>query len=741
MPEERVHRRLAAILAADVAGYSRLMERDEAGTLAVLKDRRRNILTPLVGEHDGRIIKVMGDGVLVEFASAVNAVACAVELQNRMAAANSSVAADKRIDLRMGVNLGDVIAEGGDLYGDGVNVAARLQALADIGGVMISGAVYDQVENKLAIGFEPLGEQQMKNIDRPVRTYRVLAAPAAGGRKPRAAPKPRNVSRRLAVTAGTLLLLVAAAGAAWFTQNQRHFEPSLPLPDKPSIAVLPFTNMTNDPNEAYFADGISDDLITDLSRISGLFVIGRNSTFAYRGKAIDVRNVAQELGVRYVLQGSVQRAGDRVRINAQLVDAATGGHQWAERYDGTIADIFALQDKVTNAIADSLALRLTDAERLVLHQDETGVPAAYEAFLRGWEYFRRTTPEDYAKAVPEFENAIALDPGYGRAYAALSRVYAQMFLWRWHSRLGITRSEAEKRARQFLAKAQNYPTALSHQVAGIMFQTQWQHPQALAEIKEAIAQEPGESWNYAFMSWVLSSSGQPAEALAHIRTAIRLDPNCPAFFMYLLGHAEFGQAHYAEAAAALERGIEINPEGEYLILLLASAYGHLGRDQDAATAIAQYNKIRVGWGDAPATIASTPPYDYAKYADSDRFYQGLKLAGLPATADDAADAKDRLTGDAVRELFLGHRLQGRTYETGEDHAVSVTAEGSATLSGDWGNAADAKIELSNEQLCYVRSGGIRFCGMVARNPGGSSATENDYLWIDTRRAFTFTQVE
>jgi TolB-like protein len=305
MAEERVPRQLAAIVAADVVGYSRLIEQSEAGTLAALKERRRTILVPLVAHHHGRIVKVMGDGVLVEFASAVNAVTCAVELQNRMGEANNGLPEDRRVVLRVGINLGDVVVDGGDLYGDGVNVAARLQGMAGPGDICVSGSVYEQVKRKLDLGFDELGPQTIKNIAEPVAVYRVGSQSSSVEKEP------------------------------------------LALPSKPSIAVLPFVNMSNDPEQEAFVDGLTEDLITDLSRTTGLFVIARNSAFAYKGRPVDVRRIARELGVRHLLEGSARRAAGRVRINAQLIDAIGGDHLWAERFDRGLEDIFAVQDEVT----------------------------------------------------------------------------------------------------------------------------------------------------------------------------------------------------------------------------------------------------------------------------------------------------------------------------------------------------------------------------------------------------------
>ena len=449
-----------------------------------------------------------------------------------------------------------------------------------------------------------------------------------------------------------------------------------------------------------------------------MFVIARNSTFAYKGKSIDVRDVAQELGVHYVLQGSVQRAGDQVRINAQLVDATTGGHRWAERYDGSIADIFALQDKVTNAVADTLALQLTEAERLVLHQDETSVATAYVAFLRGWEHYRRTTPQDFAKAIPYFEEAIKLDPNYGRAYAALALVYAQTYAFRWSYGLQIPGGEALARARQYLLEAQKRPTALTHHVAGILLQTKWLHSQAIAEIKEAIALEPGEPWNYAVMSWICDfcrSAGGSRPTYPHRYAA---DPHSPAFFTFLLGLADFSLEHFEEAAASLERVTRLNPDWEYLAFpLLAATYGHLGRQQDAASAVSRLNAIRVERGDIPITIVTAPTFDYSKFPDRERLYRGLGLAGVPESLlSDQFIAGNQLKADAVRELFIGHRLRGHTFATGEEHAASITTDGSVTLSGNWGSFTDGNVQFTDDETAMSGRVGSDFAGSLSVIP-------------------------
>ena len=386
-------RRLAAILMTDVVGYSRLMEADEAGTLAALKERRRTILEPTVRDHGGRVVKVMGDGALIEFGSAVAAVAAALDLQHAMSEADVAAPAGRTIKLRIGVNLGDVIGEGGDIYGEGVNIAARLEVLAEPGGICIAANVHDEVRGKLAAAFVDLGEQQVKNLTRPVRAYRVRAAGAIGDAPP-ARPLPS-------------------------------------LPDKPSIAVLPFQNMSGDADQEYFADGMVEDIITELARLRWLFVIARNSSFTYKGRAVDVKQVGRELGVRYVLEGSVRRAGSRVRITGQLIDAATGAHLWADHFDGEFADVFDLQDRVTASVVGVIAPRLEQAEIERAKRKPTESLDAYDYFLRGMAAFHRFSPSANTEALAQFAKAVELDPDYAAAYAMAARCYLQRKGFGW----------------------------------------------------------------------------------------------------------------------------------------------------------------------------------------------------------------------------------------------------------------------------------------------------------------------
>ncbi|OCO99011.1 MULTISPECIES: adenylate/guanylate cyclase domain-containing protein [unclassified Ensifer] len=741
-----MERRLAAVMIADVCGYGLLTQADEEGTCARFQTDLHDLFEQRIAAHRGRLIKTMGDGLLVEFHSVVEAVRCAVEVQ-RVKSKSRGVDAG-RLEFRIGINLGDVIVEGDDIQGDGVIIAERLQSLAEPGGIVISGTAYDQVEKHLDVGFVFLGEQHLKHIEKPVRTYRLWLDEAHAAK---AKVRTRH-ARRWAAFATAAVVFAAAAGVAWW----RPWEPAaesrleqaldLSVADKPSIAVLPFANVSDDPKQDFFADGMTDGLVTELAQVSGLFVIARNSTFTYKGKSVTPRQVSEELGVRYVLEGSVQRAGEQLRINAQLIDSLSGGNVWAGKFDGSLSDVFALQDEVMRGIAEALALRLDPDQQMAFGRKETAVPAAFDAFLRGWEHHRRTTPEDFAKAVPYFEQAIALDPAYGRAYAAAAMVYARIYLWRWHYQLGIPRFEARAKARQYLRTAQKHRTALAYQAAALLSGADWQHADALAELRQAIALEPGDSWSYALTAFVLTSAGRPAEALPYIRTAIRLDPHSPSFFLYVLGLTQFSLEDFEAAAAAARRSIELNSKDDGPFLLLASAAGHLGHRAEAEAAVNRYNALRISRGGTAVCISAHPPLDLAQPLASERFYQGLRLAGVPETLMNADfAASNRLSADDVRSLFFGHQLRGRMLDTGEEHEAVISTEGIASLTGDWasmgaGRMSGVEVRFEKDEVCFLWLKTTNLCGMVLRNPGGTRARENEYIWYHGDRAFTFSQV-
>ncbi|MDK1387911.1 adenylate/guanylate cyclase domain-containing protein [Sinorhizobium sp. 8-89] len=739
-----MERKLAAVMMADVSGYGLLSQADEEGARVRFRADLSDIFEQRIAEHCGRLIKTMGDGLLVEFPSVVEAVRCAVEVQR---AKSKNRDRDKhQLEFRIGINLGDVIVEGDDIHGDGVIIAERLQSLAEPGGIVISGTAYDHVEKHLDVAFISLGEKRLKHVYKPIRTYRIVLDGVGSRRKVK-----KSRGRRLFAIAGCLLLLAAASiGMWWWRPWDRPVETlltpqqDLPLPDKPSIAVLPFANVSDDPKQEYFADGMTDGLVTELAQISELFVIARNSTFSYKGKAVSPRQVSKDLGVRYILEGSVQRAGDQLRINAKLIDSLNGGHVWAGKFDGTLSDVFALQDKVTSGIADALAVRLTSASETRKLGYQTPVSAAFDAFLRGWEHHRRSTPEDLVKAIPFFERAIELDPGYGRAYAAAAMVYARIYLWHWNSQLPISRSEAKAKAVEYLESARKSKTALGHQAASLLSEADWQHPAAVAELKEAIALEPGDSWSYALMAFVLTSSGRPEEAIPHIRTAMRLDPKPPSFFMYVLGLTEFSMENFQAAATAARTSTELNPEDDSSLLLLAAAYGHLGLKRDAAAAIARFNKLSVEHGGIAATISTCPSLDFALPDDRERLHRGLRFAGVPENPT-GIDSGKELEPAEIRSLLFGQRLRGRVLGSGEAHEMIISPGGRATLSGGWtslgiGNPSDVEVRIDGNEVCFSQKE-TALCGVVLRNPGGLAASENEFVWYYGDRALTFSPLD
>jgi adenylate cyclase len=730
-----MERRLTAILAADVVGYSSLMEKDEAGTYARLRAGRQELFEPEIARHHGRIFKLMGDGMMAEFGSVVDAVECAVALQRGLAQRNSSLPEEHQIEVRIGVNLGDVIIEGDDRYGDGVNIAARLEQLALPGSIYVSGKVVKEVERRLSLTFQQIGEQKMKNLAEPVQVYSVIIDSSA---KRQAAARGKRPNW-LFPAAGTAAATLAAAGiAAWFLLPRSPEAP--PLPAGESIAVLPFANLSDDPKQDYFADGITDNLITDLSRLSGLFVTSRQSTLVYKSTTIDPRTVGRELGVRNILEGSVQRAGDMVRINAQLIDAATGGHKWAERYDGSMADIFGLQDRVTRAVVEALALQLNSGEQTaVAAQHESKVPEAYDAFLQGWELYQRSTPEGLAAAISYFERAVQLDPAYGRAQAALAMIYFRAYDERWAGKLFISSDDAFRKARDYLTLATVRPTSLSHQVAGSISRSRGWYEDAGKEFQAAIALDRSDPWSYAYLAYSLIYAGRAAEAEPQIETAMRLDPHYPPLFDFYQGLAQFAQNRMEEAAITLQKAAKANPDEPLPLLYLASSYGNLGRNREAADAIAAFSEARVRQGSLPfvmINVTDQPPLFRAPAGSP--LIKGLLPLGLPYNFDDKTFDSWRLSAAEIEALFFGHRVHGRTLEWGTEHGASVSPDGVALMYGDWASGTGtARIE--GDRVCFVWTT-TQHCGQILRNPGGTKEKENEYLWY-TGWAYTFSQVE
>ncbi|MGA7406902.1 MAG: adenylate/guanylate cyclase domain-containing protein [Pseudolabrys sp.] len=505
-----MERRLTAILAADVVGYSRLMGVDETGTLAALKTLQTDFIDGKITEHQGRTVKLTGDGILVEFPSVVNAVACAAELQRGMRDRNAGIPQDRRIEFRIGVNLGDVIVEGKDIFGDGVNVAARLESIAKPGGITISGSVRDHVGNRLDLTFEDLGEQTLKNIERPVRVYSVALSDSS-------VRDPEDVAPAL--------------------QEQLDKE-------RPSIAVLPFNNMSGDPEQEYFSDGITEDIITDLSNVSGLFVVARNTAFTYKGKPVKVQQLGQELGVAFILEGSVRKAGARVRVTGQLISSKDGGHVWAKRYDRELTDIFAIQDEITHAIVEQLKVKLLPQEKESIGQTPTDNIEAYTYYLRGRQFMQRHSKSNYQLARRMFAKAVELDPLYARAYAGIADCDSFLFL---HYHVDVALDSI------------------------------------LATSAKALALEDGLAEAHASRGLALSLGQRYDEAMAEFERAIALDPNSFEAH-YFCARACFAQGKFERAAALFERAAEIKPDDYQSLVLLIAIYRSLGRDRDKENA-------------------------------------------------------------------------------------------------------------------------------------------------------------
>ena len=588
MVAERVNRKLAAILAAEVVGYSRLMGADEAGMLAALKRHREAVFDPAVAAHNGRIVKLIGDGVIAEFGSVVDAVSCALSVQRSSATIPDQGASQPTIVLRIGINLGDVIIEGDDIYGDGVNVAARLEPLAEPGGICVSSIVNESVGNRIDVRFQDGGEISVKNIDRPIRVWKWHpgATPLAAAKSNAAKPEPNGATA--------------------------------------SIAILPFTNMSGDPEQEYFSDGITEDIITDLSKIAGLMVIARNSSFTYKGRSVDVRTVGRELGVRSVLEGSIRRVGKRVRITAQLVDATTGGHLWGERYDRDLTDIFEVQDDVTRRIVDALKVTLSPAENARLTAGGTSSMDAYDYVLRGRELLLGKTKnrETFEQSIKLFMRALELDPNYSKAYAALSMAYNLDYQNRWSDDPDSSLPLAKRCAEQAIEKDPNEPFARLVASWAAIFEKDLDR--ATSEVNIALRLNPNFALAYSNLASIHNYSGRPLEAIPVLERAIRLDPAFRAQNLHFLGIAHLLAGKYETAAALLRERILLVPGTDFSRVLLASSLGYLGEVDEAGRIWRELKEIN-------------PKYSFREHfarnlssrRDVERIAEGLAKAGLP----------------------------------------------------------------------------------------------------------------
>ncbi len=595
MAEDRVERRLAAILAADVVGYTRLMGSDEAGTLRRLIELRQQVLEPLIAEHHGRVVKLIGDGLLVEFASVVDALTCAVAWQNDVAAREAETDEDRRLQFRIGVNIGDIIVEGDDIYGDGVNIAARLEGLAEPGGICFSGDAYRQTKGKIEAAFEDMGEQHLKNVAEPTRVYRI---------------------------AGNASIAISPYASA----------ASFPLPDKPSIAALPFTNMSGDPEQEYFSDGITEDIITELSRFSSLFVIARNSSFAYKGQSVDVRQIAKELGVRYLLEGSIRRAGNRIRITAQLVDSVTGNHIWAERYDRMVDDIFDLQEEITRNVVASIAPQIEMAEIERVRGGQSKSFSAYDLALKAkailFDGIRSLNPEVMEQAIEVAEEALAIDSR--NVQALWTQGFAYHMLCTWGA--GSDPEELTNLAFTVVKRLSEIDSTNPYccMILGIICWDRGEHDQAIDHLRRGYRLNPNFAWNLISLAWCESLAGFTEEARDHAELGLRLSPRDMDFWLgtaYLaLAQAHLADANFEKAKKMSKLGVELNAKARLGRSLAIASCAHLGDAEEAAHHLRELRSF------APEFLASLLDGKYTLYAipeDNALLVEGIKKEDLP----------------------------------------------------------------------------------------------------------------
>ena len=583
----RVERRLAAVLAADIAGYSRLMGVDEVGTLAALKALRREIFDPTIAEHNGRIVKTTGDGMLVEFASAVDAVTCAVAVQGKMAECDDST--KHEIAFRIGINVGDIIIDSEDIFGDGVNVAARVENECEPGGVCLSDDTYRQIRSKLPFDFDDLGERSLKNIDRPIRLYAV---------------------RQSGVAAQTSLGVATAM--------------PLPLPEKPSIAVLPFQNMSGDPEQEYFADGVVEDIITALSRFKSLFVIARNSSFAYKGKSPDIRQVGRELGVRYVLEGSVRKAGGRLRITAQLIDTASGTHTWADRFDGVLEDVFELQDEVTQKVVGAIAPRVEQAEIARALRRPSDSTDAYDCYLRGLACIYPVTSESVDRALELFEKAIAFDGGYASAYGMAIFCHTNRVGFSLARDIDKEKCEVARLLEMIMRVGQDDGVAIGQAAFAVAYVLR-DVVSAKRLIDRALELNPNLATAWTNSGWINVWLGQPQLGLDHLTLARRLDPTSHGTRMAATAHAYFFLNRYEEALAQAEEILRANPDAHPALRIGAASAAFAGRSETAHRLAGHLQTID------PAFRVSRLGEVLGPYQQTaiEKYAEGMRLAGLP----------------------------------------------------------------------------------------------------------------
>ncbi|BAV46472.1 adenylate class-3/4/guanylyl cyclase [Mesorhizobium loti] len=725
-----MERRLTAILAADVVGYSRLMGEDEVGTLERLKGCRRELVDPAIKEFHGRIIKLMGDGALVEFASVVDAVQCAAMIQRRMADRNKGATDARQIRFRIGVNLGDVIVEENDIYGDGVNIAARLESMAEPGGVCISGTAFDHALHKVDVGFASLGEQRLKNIADPVRAYRLLLDPAASG-KVTAAPH-RPGSRVMILTGAAVLAIAAIAGIfAW---------QKFSMPSRPSVAVLPFANLGGDPGQDYFADGITEDLITDLTKLSGLDVIARNSVFAYKDKPAALTDVARDLGVRYVVEGSVRRTGEQIRLNAQLVDTATGENLWANRFDRGMAGVFAVQEEMSGEIAKALGIQASAAESERMARPPTENLEAYDFYLRAEQTARTGRRDGLREALTLYDKAEELDPAFAEAFAADASM--TVYIWRESFNDIMQSAPARKRAYEKASRALQLDPDLSspYAILGVMQVVDRRYEEAIASAERAVALGPGDAETQIARGYVQLFAGNHAEAAVAVETALRLDPNLSPINRQIAGLVFLIQGNTDKAIEALERARDEAPSVGDFRIDLAAAYARAGRLPDARAAVAEGLRSTSTAGSDSLSAYRLNGAQYRNPRDLALIIDALQQAGLPEWPFGfTGDEHNRLKGEEIASLVLGHTLQGQLEPGLQPAFLQIGSDGKAAFRSTTRLVTET-VRVDGDLLCELSENmfGRPDCGPVykRRDDGGGG-----YSFVNSSKVFHFAVIQ
>lgn len=737
-----MERRLAAVLIADVVGYSRLSQIDEEGTRARFQTDMTDIFGPVIAEHHGRLVKTLGDGLLVEFHSVVGAVRCAVDIQRRKAESNAAAPPEQRLDFRIGINLGDIIVEGDDIQGDGVNLADRIQGLAEPGGIAISGTAYDQVKSKLALGYVSLGKQKVKNIAEPIRVYHILLDPGSAGETIAAPPRKRRRWRMPAAIASVAVLFLAGAVLWW--SPWALFQPTLvdrfayPLPEKPSVAVLPFINVTGETAQDHLAAGLTDDLITELSKVSGLFVIARHSVFAIRDTAGKIQDVAAELGVHYVLEGTLQRADTRLRINVKLIDALTGLSLWAERYDRQYADLFAVQDDVIGKIISALEVKLSEGERDQLARIPTDNLEAYDYYLRAeQEGFFYSDVETYRRTLSYYQKAIDLDPNFANAHAGIARIAVDV--WRndynylWSA--AVARKIAYDAAGQALRLDPN--NARAHTVLALLQLVDGRATEAKDSANRAVAAQPNDAETVGNLALILAYTGGPSQAVNEMERALRLDPTPPPSFQLLAGIVFYTARENERAIPLMEAARDALPRVEPAREYLTAAYTHEG---DRTRGTQEAEKLLEVFPDSNLTYY-TYLYDYWREVDLRHHLSGLRMAGIPEWPFGfEGKPADLVGGQELRDLVNSKTWTGK-HRNGTAFMQYFDVSGSTAYRSTNTNITGT-VEIRGDRLCEKFTGYFldrMVCGYVYRN-STQGQSDKPYIHV-TPRAVMFFSLE